>query len=108
MEAKPVGFVAMIRSYIAALVSFILFFLQSLINPDAASKQNAERRRPGGGGGSGFGGGGRGGPRIVGVDKISGGSHGERLAVYTLVQVSACMTNSTTPCNAAAQCGGGG
>lgn len=75
MVDKPVGFIAVVRSYIAALISFILFFIQSVINPDVASKQNAERRKPGGGGGSsGYGGGG---PRIVGVDKISGGSHGE-------------------------------
>ena len=74
---KPQGVVAVVKAWISSLIAFVLFFLQSVINPEAASKQNADKRRPGGGGGSGSGGGRLGGgPRITGIDKISGGSHG--------------------------------
>lgn len=81
---KPTGFVAVLRSYIVALIAFFAFFFNSIFSPevsgDAKKKDQDRSRRPGDGGPGG--GPGRG-PRITGLDKIGSGSH-------------------------AAQCGGGG
>ncbi|GAX77167.1 hypothetical protein CEUSTIGMA_g4612.t1 [Chlamydomonas eustigma] len=81
VSTKPTGLIPLAKAYVFALINFFVFFFQSLLSPDAASKQNVpDRRKPGGGsGGGGYGGR----ARITGLDNISGSSH-------------------------AAQCGGGG
>mmetsp|Transcript_11083 Transcript_11083/g.32963 ORF Transcript_11083/g.32963 Transcript_11083/m.32963 type:complete len:90 (+) Transcript_11083:211-480(+) len=70
---KPNGVVAVVRAYIAALLAFIFFFFQSISNPtvvsDAKKKDRDRPRRDGDGGGGGRG------PRITGLDRITGGSH---------------------------------
>lgn len=71
---KPTGIVAIVRAFFAAIIAFLMLFLQSIINPETSSNakkdDGSSRRGPGGGPG-----GGPRGPRITGLDRITGGSH---------------------------------
>lgn len=77
VQEAPSGFVAVLKGYLLAIYALILAFFETLISPTAKDEFLANSKRDGAGG-SGPGGrrpGGGGGPRITGLDKMSGGNH---------------------------------